>query len=195
MPAIRSVSVFYTSNGLFNESLIKSAISIKSMVASTVSKTKVLLRVLLSRGSGRSATSWESLSPDLKTRIFSQTNGSQLKKSSNFNKLFNRLLNGHKVLINRLILKNESNPKIIVGSTGLSLGLVGVCVKRDVPSLITDTDLIESNCQEIRNIFYSYREFEFKSKLLNTKDLFLENIEFGSCIGKGFVMESYIRLN
>lgn len=184
-----SVSVIRTSDGLFNESLLKSTISLKSMFSTTISKTKVLLRVLLSRTTGRSVNSWQSVSSDFKTRIISQTTDSRIKQTSNLNKFINQLLNGHKILINRLVLRCSQTkvfPKVItIGSSGLSLGLVGVCVRRDGPTLISETDLMEVECQTIRNIFNPYRELEFGSKLLDTKELSLDNIEFGSCIAKG----------
>jgi PTEN induced putative kinase 1 len=158
------------------------------MISMTLSKTKVLLRVLLSRTSGHYANSWQSVSSDLKTRIISQTTDSPLKQTSSLNKLVNRLLNGHKVLINRYVLKSiegKVNAKAIIGSSGLSLGFVGVCVAHNGPTLMTETDEMETNCQEIRNIFHSYRQSEFESNVLQTQDLSLDNIEFGECIAKG----------
>ena len=188
MRAMRSLSVFRCSDLLLNEALLKSTISVKSLFATTVSKTKVFLRLLLSRSAVHSTESWHSVSSDLKPRIFPQTIDSRLKQSSNLNELIKRLLNGQKVLINRLNRRQKDsnlNPKAIIGSTGLSLGLVGVCVKRNGPTLITETDLIESDCQVMRNIFYCYRQLEFTSRPLDCGQLSLKNIEFGQFIAKG----------
>ena len=186
MRVMRSLSVLHYSDLLLNEALLKSTISVKSLFTTTLSKTKVFLRLLLSRSATNSADSWHSISSDLKTRILPQKINPRNKESSNLNELIKRLLNGQKVLINRFNRSpKELNSRTIIGSTGLSLGLVGVCVKRNGPTLITESDLIESECQVIRNIFYSYRRLEFASKLLDSKDLSLKNIEFGQFIAKG----------
>ena len=185
MRAMRSLSVFRCSDLLLSETLLKSTVSVKSLFSSTFSKTKVFLRLLLSRSATHSADSWHSVSADLKTRILPQTIDTAFKRSSNLNELIKRLLNGQKVLINSLNKRQNLNPKAIIGSTGLSLGLVGVCVKRNGPTLITETDLIESECQVMRNIFYSYRQLEFATKPLDSNQLSLKNIEFGQFIGKG----------
>lgn len=163
---------------------MRSNLSLKSLIASTLSKTKVFLRLVWSR-STPATNSWQSVSSDLKTRIVLQTTDSSLKQSSNFNEFFKRLVTGPKILFNRLTVGRNVNVKAIVNSSGLSLGLVGVCVKRNGPTLITDTDLMESNCQDIRNIFSSYRRMSFKSKIFNSKDLSLKDIEFGPFIAKG----------
>ncbi len=171
-----------------HQSFIKTAFSLKSMFSSTIAKTRVLLRTFIKKTSGGFGNGFDSLSPELTTRIVPLSRDSQLKYSSNINRLINRLLNGERILINRVISKwNHSNlnPNKIIGSAGLSLGLVGVCVKRNGPTLITETDVMETHCQEVRNIFSAYRQMEFHSKTFDAKDLTLDKIEFGSCIAKG----------
>ena len=186
MRSMRSLSILRSSDLLFNQTLLKSTISLKSLFSTTISKTKIFFRLLLSRSTTSSVNSWHSVSSDLKIRIVPKTIDSRLKQSSNLNELIKRLINGQKVLINRFNrLPNEKlNSKAIIGSTGLSLGLVGVCVKSNGPSLITETDLMETDCQEIRNIFHCFRRFEFNSKCLGS-DFSLKNLEFGQMMGKG----------
>ncbi|XP_054160654.1 serine/threonine-protein kinase Pink1, mitochondrial-like [Oppia nitens] len=209
VPLFRITTTAATVDSLIAATLVKSAgLSIRSAITTTLSKTRVFIRILFGRqstsagSSQTSANGWQTtLSSEFKTRIVSDGRHRLLAADSatssptKFNKWLNRLLSdGHKLFVNRLNANQQILPKaIVIRNTGLTLGLVGVCVKTNdhnqQPSLTTETDVIESNCQEIRNIFLSCRQFVAGKHCRQLDslpdDLSLNNIEFGSCIAKG----------
>lgn len=173
--------------------LYERMISVKSFFTYTLTKSRVLIRLIFNK---RIQDSYADPIPNglagkaIRISANSIVQAGFVQTSSE--RIINQFLNRHHGWLQRIIsnwltspfnsnLKKSAN---LIRNGGLSLGFVGVCVKRNGnSSLLTEQDEIESVCQEIRSIF-SQKQY-FKPLIFQQDKITLETLQFGNCIAKG----------
>lgn len=174
-------------------SLYERMISLKSFFGYTLTKSRVLIRLIFNKGiQGECA---DPIPNDLAGKAIRISANSIVQAGfaqTSSERIINQFLNRRHgwlqtIISNWLTQPLNSNLKKsahLIRNGGLSLGFVGVCIKRDGnSSLLTEQDEIESVCQEIRSIF-SQKQY-FKPLIFQQDKITLETLQFGNCIAKG----------